>query len=226
MIMWRGHAPCAAAVPTVRGQEGQEHIVSEPAGPNPRTRALACAGHGPRVRSSAARRCSAEIPAGAGRRIGGTFPGGFFPGREIADPRAGGVRRARKANGVPGAGRRRQYVRPGYQACTSIRLSGTSPARRASRGWSRVGTRQPYSDSRSVTPFYVGWPRMGTPWTKTFTGARPSAGRNPAKILIASRRNPQGSGSIRGTSIHWGDFASGFFASLLPCSGQVLKAFF
>lgn len=208
---------------TVLGQEGQERIVSEPAGPNPRMRELACVGSGPRVPAPAARGRSA---GGVARRIGGVFPGGFSSGREIGGAHTYGVPRDGKANGVPGAGRRRQYVRPGYQACTSIRLSGTSPARRASRGWSRVGTRQPYSDSRSVTPFYVGWPRMGSPRGETFTGARPIAGRKPAKILIASRRNPQGSGSIRGTSIHWGDFAPGFFACLLPCSGQVLKAFF
>ncbi len=56
---------------------------------------------------------------------------------------------------------------PGYQACTSFCRNGTSPQRHASRGWSHVGTRRPYPDTWSVSPFYVGTAHMGT------LGARP-----------------------------------------------------
>lgn len=210
--------------------------MNEPAGPCRRARGAACVSPGSPAAAVGAR--PGGRPGGPGHGLpdgpvssGQDFPGAGIDGERIRNRYAGvtGIghgKCARKASGVPGAGRRRQYVSPGYQACTSIRLSGTSPARRASRGWSRVGTRQPYSDARSVTPFYVGSGSMGTPRSKTFTGVRRAADRKLTKIRNAARRKSQGSGSIRGISIHWGGSTPGFFASLLPGSGRVLKAFF
>lgn len=81
-------------------------------------------------------------------------------------------RAGRQSERRPWPGTPPPYVAPGYHACTFIRLSGTSPARHASRGWSRVGTRWPYADPRSAVPFYDGSPQLGTPETGTFTRSR------------------------------------------------------
>jgi hypothetical protein len=186
-------------------------------------------GHGPGDRSRAGQEPTVNARAGvsrggdaADRVTSGARVTAYGPARpaKSGDGELPGVgarpgKRDGKANGVPGAGRRRQYVTPGYQACTSIRLSGTSPARRASRGWSRVGTRWAYSDTRSVEPFYVGFAGLGRPGSKTFTGAGPEAERKSVKNRSASRRKSQGSGSIRSISLHWGDPAPGSLQD--PC---------
>jgi hypothetical protein len=80
----------------------------------------------------------------------------WFPGFDLG---GGG-----NANGAPVWGAVSQrHVRPGYQACTFSAVVGgrgycpVRLPRHASRGWSRVGTRLPCTDScPSVLPFY--WP--------------------------------------------------------------------
>jgi len=44
-----------------------------------------------------------------------------------------------------------------------IRRSGSSPSRRASRGWSRVGTRVPCPDTWSVAPVYASFAQLTSP---------------------------------------------------------------
>jgi len=211
----------------------RERVVREPA--DPRTGVRGRAVPGPRPSPGDARACAVPIDRlgvrGIGVRGTGIRRRGGKCGRPSIGPRnaravnpCGGMR-VGMTNGVPGAGRRRRYVSPGYQACTSIRLSGTSPARRASRGWSRVGTRQPYPDARSVPPFYARCMPLGTPGVKTFTIARAADCGNAAKYgtRLDERSADRAAYKVRsgGRLPRLDDFAT-----VLPCSGEVLKAFF
>jgi hypothetical protein len=70
-----------------------------------------------------------------------------------------------------------------------IRRSGTSPSRRASRGWSRVGTRLPCSDTRSVTPCL----RLISPVDKALFGK--ATARGPTPPSMRGPRRPRRSGA-------------------------------
>src|SRR6185437_6892947 len=90
---------------------------------------------------------------------GGTMiAGDSSPDAETLQIREGKTRTAPQYGAPPPA-----TSSPGYQACTFLCRAGppsallpSLPARHASRGWSRVGTRLPCPDLLSVRPFYDG----------------------------------------------------------------------